>query len=234
MVIIDDREVQQHNNIPELLGLPVSVTRLDAGDYAFVDRDGRPIGIERSEVNNFMQKLNSGELEEQLERCSNAFNTVILLIEGVYDSVSGYLSTYRQTDEGYWRVRIYPNTRYDRTIAVLSRLMELGIETITTPNFVCSMQAIKSIYSQRNKPEESSSLFRRTKVPHIPHKLTNNPAVPKLMALSDRLAEKTAIKLIHKFGSIWAVVHAPDEELLSVEGVGRGTVRNLKEGLGLL
>jgi len=95
------------------------------------------------------------------------------------------------------------------------------------------MQAIKSIYSQRNKPEESSSLFRRTKVPHIPHKLTNNPSVPKLMALSDRLAEKTAIKLIHKFGSIWAVIHASDEELLAVEGVGRGTVRNLKEGLGL-
>jgi DNA integrity scanning protein DisA with diadenylate cyclase activity len=46
------------------------------------------------------------------------------------------------------------------------------------------------------------------------------------------MPEKVAITLINKYGSVWNVIHTEDAELLEIDGVGRGTIRNLKEGLG--
>jgi len=50
--------------------------------------------------------------------------------------------------------------------------------------------------------------------------------------LGKRFPEKVAIRLIHQFGSIWGVIHAEDSELLAVEGMGRGLLTKLKEGIG--
>ena len=232
MLTIDRREIQEHEDIPELIGVPFTVETLDSGDYCFLTRRSEVLGIERSEINNLMQKLWSGELEAQLVRCSEQYNSVMLLVEGVYDEVAGYLAVYKQTDKGYYRNRICPNTKYADIMAVLSRLSELGIEVIQTPNFAASMTCIRTIYGQRNKPEDEHSLFKRTRAIQIPTKLTNNPAVPKLMALCPRLGEKVAIRLINKYNTIWEIIHAEDAELLNVEGMGKGLLQNLKKGLG--
>jgi len=234
MLVIDDREMTQHPEIPSLLSIPIHVIRLEAADYSFLNRNNEPVGIERCEVGNLMQKIRSGELEAQLIRCDESYSDVILLTEGVYDHVGGFLAHYRKTREGnaYYRNRIEPNFRYSEVKALEVRLSELGIEVMGTPNFACSISLIKTIYQQRTKPEEQHTLFKKVRAVRIPVKMSANPAVPMLMTLCNRLGEKVAIRLIHRYNTIWGILHAPDDELLEVEGFGKGLLLKLKQSVG--
>ena len=234
MLVIDDREMTQHPEIPSLLSIPIRVIRLEAADYSFLNRNNEPVGIERCEVGNLMQKIRSGELEAQLVHCDENYSDVILLTEGVYDHVAGLLAHYKKTREGnaYYRNRVEPNFRYAEVKALEIRLSELGIEVMESPNFTCSMSLIETIYQQRTKPEEQHTLFKKVRAVKIPVKLTANPAVPKLMTLCPRLPEKVAIRLIHQYDSIWTILNTPDEMLLEVEGFGRGLLDKLKKGVG--
>ena len=243
MLVVDDREFQEmvnHRNISNteelssLLGVPVTVQRLDSADFVFLNRDNEPVGIERCEIGNLIQKIRSGELEAQLIRCDENYSDVILLTEGVYDHVGGFLAHYRKTREGnaYYRNRIEPNFRYSEVKALEVRLSELGIEVMGTPNFACSISLIKTIYQQRTKPEEQHTLFKKVRAVRIPVKMSANPAVPMLMTLCNRLGEKVAIRLIHRYDTIWSIIHTSDEELLQIEGMGEGLLRNLKKGIG--
>lgn len=232
MITVDDREIQEHSDIPELLELPMTIDRLDAGDYAFLDFYNEPTGIERCEISNLVQKLRSGELEDQMVKCDKAYSHIILLAEGVYDQVQGFLAVHGESTRGYFRKHIYPHTRYDYAVASLIRLSEMGIEVIYSPNFACSMVVIRTIYQQRTKPEEEHSLFKRIRTIKIPVKLSSNPAVPRLMALCPRLPEKVAIRLINQFDTIWNILSTPDGELLGVEGMGKGLLDKLKKGVG--
>lgn len=232
MITIDRRELQQHQDIPELIEIPFVVDTLTAADYAFLDRDNEPTGIERSEIRNLLQKLRSGELESQMLKCQANYSKIILLVEGVYDEVSGFLAIHRQSERGYYRSQIYPHTRYDHILALMVRLSDMGIEIIPSPNFGCSMVVVRTIYNQRTKPEEEHSLFKKIRPIRIPVKLSANPSVPRLMALCPRLPEKSAIRLINKFGSIWSILNTPDSELLEVTGFGKGLLDKLKKGVG--
>jgi len=243
MLTIDRREVHEmieHRHIASvaelstLIGIPVVEDTLDAGDFAFLNRYNEPVGIERCEIRNLMQKIRSGELEAQLVRCDENYSNVILLTEGVYDHVAGFLAHYKKTREGnsYYRNRIEPNFRYSEVKALEIRLSELGIEVMGSPNFVCSMSLIETIYQQRTKPEEQHTLFKKVRAVKIPVRMSANPAVPKLMALCPRLPEKVAIRLIYQYNSIWTILNTPDEMLLEVEGFGRGLLDKLKKGVG--
>ncbi len=237
MITVDRREAkeaEEHHNIfiPDALDLPCAIDTLEAADYAFLDRDSAPFGIERSEIGNLVQKLRSGELEEQMYKCQANYASVILLIEGVYDQVDRLLAVHKDSNRGYFRTHIYPHTYYDYVKATEVRLSEMGIEIIHSPNFQCSMSVIRTIYNQRTKPEEEHTLFKRVRAIKIPVKLTSNPAVPMLMALCPRLPEKTAIRLINKYDSIWNILSTPDDELLGVEGMGKGLLDKLKRGVG--
>ena len=232
MLTIDRREIQQHPDIPDLIELPFVVDTLEAADFAFLDRDNEPTGIERSEIRNLLQKLRSGELESQMLKCQANYSKIILLVEGVYDAVSGFLAIHRQSERGYYRSQIYPHTRYDHILALLVRLSEMGIEIIHSPNFECSMVVVRTIYNQRTKAEEEHSLFKRIRPIKIPVKLSANPVVPRLMALCSRMPEKVAIRLVNKYGSIWSILNTDDKELLEVTGFGKTLLDKLKKGVG--
>lgn len=232
MLLIDRREVQEHPDIPSKIDIPHIIDTLYAGDYAFLDARQEPLGIERCEIGNYIQKLRSGELESQMNRCDESYMSIILLIEGVFDSVDGFLATYRLGRRGYFRTHIYPHTRFESVMSSLIRMSELGIEVIFSPNFDSTLDLVKAIYVQRTKPEEEHSLFKRVRAIKIPVKLTNNPSVPRLMALCPRLPEKTAIRLINRFDTIWNVLNTSDEEILKVEGMGKGLLTTLKGGVG--
>lgn len=232
MITIDRREIAEHRDIPELIKLPFVVDTLEAADYAFLDVHSEPLGIERCEVGNLIQKLRSGELEDQMGKCDRAYSSVILLVEGVYDQVSDLLAIHKESSRGYFRIHVYPHTRYDYTVATLVRLSEMGVEIVSSPNFACSMVVVRTIYQQRTKPEEEHSLFKKIRVLRIPVKLSANPAVPRLMALCPRLPEKTAIRLINRYDSIWNILNADDGGLLETVGMGRGLLDKLKKGVG--
>jgi len=231
-LFIDDREVNEHPEIPELIGIPFQVVRLEGSDYAFLDYQNNPVGIERCEVSNLIQKFRSGELEYQLYRCQDMFKSVILLEEGVYDEVDGLLATHKKGNKGYWRDYVYPRTQWVDVKELEIRLSEMGIEIIHSPNFECSIAIVRLIHNLRIKPDEKRTLFKKVRVVHLPTKLTANPAVSRLMGLVPRLSEKAAIGLIIKYDTIWNVINAPDEELLGIDGVGKVTLKNMKEAIG--
>jgi ERCC4-type nuclease len=232
MIKIDDREVVQHPDLPERLQLPSSVERLRAADLAFLDRDMGTVGVERSEIGNFVQKLRDGELESQMYKCQEEYNSIILLLEGVYDNVGGLLAIHKPGNRGYFRNKVYSNTFYHHIMAAEIRLSEMGIEVIHSPNYDCTVDIIRTLYHQRTKPEEQHSLFKRTRAINLPVKLTANPAVPRLMALVPRLSEKVAIRLMNEYGTIWDILHKEDKELLRIEGMGKGLIQKIKEGVG--
>lgn len=236
MILIDDRQVTKHPEIPELIKLEHQVTRLDAADYCFLSSTNELTGIEQSEISNLIQKLRDGELESQLRKCEQCYQSIVLLIEGVYDATGeGLLALYhkgRANNKSYFRNYVFPRTSFEYAISSIIRLSEMGIEIIHSPNFECSIDIVRYIYKQRMKPEEEHTLFKKVRKIAIPAKNTSNPDVPKLMALVPRISESTATRLIYKFDNIWSVLHAEDAELLDVQGMGRGFVASLRRSVG--
>jgi len=234
MIIVDDREMLQHPDIPSFLeGVPLEVQRLEGGDFAFINIDGDPIAIERSEIGNLRQKLHTGELEAQLRKCADMYSRVYLIVEGVFDATSGLVAVHKhRRDAYYYRAHIYPNTRYDYIASVLVRLSMIGVIILSAPNLECTLHFVRAIYSQENKTEEEHTLFKKNRVLRMPSKITNNPAIPRLMGLCDRMPEKTALRLINKFGSVWGVLNASDKELQETDGVGKTLVKKLRRGVG--
>lgn len=232
MLTIDTREFQEHPELSEL-PIPKQIQKLDAGDYALLDRTGDAIGIERATIPNLMDKLQSGELESQLERCFASYKQVILLTEGVYDSMAGMLAIYKQGEKTYWRAKVYPNTYFNSLQSLLDRLGEFGVQVIQSPNFSCSMDTIVCIYKGRREPEEKHTLLKRTRPIRPPTRLTTNPAVGKLMGLTERLPEKVAIRLLQKYQSILHIIAAVNNGECDVEGFGKGLQDNFRKSIGL-
>lgn len=233
MLFIDDREVTAHPEIPDVIGVEYSVLRLPAADYVFFDwSNSSSVGIERSAIGNFVQKLRSGELEEQMAGCISMYQSVILLIEDVYDANDEVLATYKHSKKGYFRNYIYTHTYYDAIQSAIVDISRMGVEVLTTPNFDCTMRTVNIIYHNRTKQPSEHALFSKIRKPIMPVKMSANPAVPRLMALCPRIPEHVAIALVYKYDTIWNIVHQEDKELMETEGMGKGLVKNLREAIG--
>lgn len=214
------------------LQVPITIDRLDSADYAFLDVDGEAEGIERCSIGNLVQKLVSGELESQLERCSDAYKRVMLLTEGVYGSTGGLLTVYKNGKNGYFRTRVYPSTNYGYVVSSLVRLSDFGVELIHTPDFDCTMKTVATIYKQRTKEHKDRKFFAKIRPVKIPQKISSDPAIGRLMALCPRMPERVALALVIKYGNIWNILNASDKELLAVDGFGLGLLNKLKETVG--
>jgi ERCC4-type nuclease len=238
MLTIDRREVQEHPEIPSLLNpIPNCIDTLEEADYAFLDRNMNPVGIEKATITDLMGKMVSGRLEEQITRCSKSYNTTILMVEGVWDAEDGWIATYSKTPKRKGKVRKYECSHvskmpYSNILALLVRLSDIGVEVLYTPNLLCSMEAIKIIYTSRRKSDEEHTLFKKIRQVQIPVKLSSNPAVPMLLSLCPRMPDKVAIRLIGKYGTIWNVLHADAKELKEIEGIGSGLIEKLFKGVG--
>ena len=198
----------------------------------FLGTGNEVTAIERCKVGNLLQKLHSGELESQLRKCQENYAHIILLVEDVNDKVGKLLAVHRCGDRGYFRVKVYPMTYYSYIKATEIRLQEMGIEYIDSPNYSCTIDIIKTIYEQRTKTEDKHTLFKSARKVAIPTRYTKNPAVSKLLALCPRLSEKTAIGLVERYGTIWAILNTDDKELMEVDGFGKTLLQRLKDGVG--
>ena len=75
---------------------------LDCGDFEFRDSTGEPIIIERKALSQFLTDLQSGQLQRQCRRLVEATMFPILILEGHWTQVDGYLLNTRFTWEGAW------------------------------------------------------------------------------------------------------------------------------------
>lgn len=79
MIVIDSRECR--SPIPKMLndlGIPTSITEMKVGDYVVGD-----IVIERKAIDDYIQSLTSGHLNEQLYELSFNYSFSYLFVEGI-------------------------------------------------------------------------------------------------------------------------------------------------------
>lgn len=233
MLFIDSREVVEHPEIPSLIGLEHSIILMPAADYAFFDYQNMVVGIERSGIANLIGKLKNKELERQLRHCKELYQSIILIVEGIYvPDKTGKLAIFREAGDFYRKTFTYKRVSYKYVKAVEVDLSRMGVEIFHSPSLDCTMQIVKLIYENRTKKPDDHKLFTSMREVALPCKISANPAVPKLLTLVPRLSEKSAVLLLHKYNTIWNILHAPDEELMRIEGVGKGAVKNLRESIG--
>jgi len=233
MLLIDDREIVQHPELPGMFTVPTAVERLGAGDFCFLDRDRNLIGIERVTINNFFQTLHSGELEEKLNKCLDLYATTILLLQDIYFDEGNRITLYRRTEQGrFYCYHILPTATFNQLASALDRLGEYNIQLRTSHTLEESVKVIEAIYGQRKEPEEQHHLMKRPPKP-IPPRWTGRRDIALLTAMCPRMPVKVANALLEKYGTIWMVLNAPLEGLLEVRGMGQGLLRNLREGIGI-
>tara|TARA_R100001530_G_scaffold133725_1_gene107558 strand:+ start:1840 stop:2547 length:708 start_codon:yes stop_codon:yes gene_type:complete len=235
LITVDDREATQHPEVTTLLSSP-NVLRLEAGDYAFLNWQNEPIGIERAEINNLIAKIMDGELESQLRKAERLYKKFYLLTEGVWDGKNGRIASYKW--KNYARVSGYLGShrsgfQFDRMEAFLLGLDDMGVRRLYSANFEDSMRVVSIVQAKAQSPPEAHQLFKRINTLNLPVKLSDNPAVPRLMALVPRISEKTAVELIDTYETIWGIVRQPDTLLLGIDGFGKTHLKHLKENLGL-
>jgi len=79
MILCDDREVP--SGIPEMLRSPHTVQRLTHGDYAWYDKAGRYLLIERKSTGDFLSSARDGRLAS-VESLREASDVAFMLLEG--------------------------------------------------------------------------------------------------------------------------------------------------------
>ena len=78
------------------------IKALDCGDFEFKDSVGEPVIIERKAISQFLTDLQSGQLQRQCRKLIEATMFPILILEGHWTQVDGYLLNTRFTWEQVW------------------------------------------------------------------------------------------------------------------------------------
>lgn len=76
MILVDDREYNEHPDLTELISIETRIERLNSADYAFMDINRETVGVERCEISNLIQKIKSGEAgAATLQMCRRVFQS---------------------------------------------------------------------------------------------------------------------------------------------------------------
>jgi len=216
--------LQAHTNI-RLRNL----TEMPYGDYAWL-RNNESEAVERKEIRDFITSKFSGRLVEQLEGCLKEYNKVSVILEGVWGSTQdGKLLIYKKTRSGaYYPDKFFTKIEHKDIIkAILS--IRRYVDIIPT---TCRESTARTILemSLGIMDADLSKPIKRRDFPIW----TRDEQTIKLMNIVPRLPEKVARELIKRFGCIGKIAEiiiTDDSELLEANGVGKGTISNLKKAI---
>ena len=201
-----------------------NLTEQPFGDYAWLTDISET--IERKYITDLITSLYSGRLVEQLRGCLDEYQKVYLLIEGVWDLCKEErIMVYRKNPRGYFPSTYSPAISFSQVQLLLKSLMQF-VDILWSPNQETTAQIILAM-SKSIKPETlmSKVVRKQKKMPMW----CRDTRIIKLINLIDRMPEKTAKRLVDKFGCLGNIFNASEEELRQVSGVGKGLIANLKE-----
>jgi ERCC4-related helicase/ERCC4-type nuclease len=194
MILVDTREFNSAV-VKELsrMGYKINSEQIDVGDYVLSDR----LAIERKAVDDFISSLKDGRLFHQLGHLRRSFTRPIVIIEG-----EGLL------DAG----GMNPASIYG---ALASIVTDYGIPVIQTRDDRETATMISAI----SKREYAESRPTATRVDLGAGLVQDRQhfIIEGLPGVSAVLARR----LLDHFGSVRAVLLAPEEELMEVKGVGK-------------
>ena len=203
-IIVDDRE--KKSGIPDLLkaiGMKIELKTLVIGDYIVAPETV----VERKSIHDFVSSIFDGRLFDQCSRLKEHFQNPIILLEGNVDEIE--------------EITENPLVFYG---AMSSVVIDFKIPIIPTPN---ASHTAKLLVSMTSRKDSSKGPFLK-KI-----RKSNDLERQQLSSLCSLpgVGEKTAIRMLAKFGSPLKVFSASSAELAKIEGLGEARAKKIKKML---
>ncbi|MFE3845831.1 DEAD/DEAH box helicase [Thermoplasmatota archaeon] len=202
-IIIDHREYRSRvvRNLMEL-GISIESQQLAVGDYILSSR----IGVERKNVDDFLNSLINGKLFSQISKLRDAYSRPMLIIEG----------------EGLLTKR---NIKHNAIFgSLVSIMIDYGIPIFTTKDDIETAN-ILSLAAKREQKKDKKSVSIRGEKTSMSIQEQQQFIVEGLPNVSSILAKR----LLSKFGSIKSIINATENELQDVNGVGKNIALKIIE-----
>ena len=203
-IVIDERE--RKSGIPKLLraiGVNVEVKTLPIGDYIV----SHETVVERKSIHDFISSIFDGRLFDQCNRLKEHFKFPIILLEGNVDEIESITEN--------------PLVFYGAlsTIAV-----DFKIPVIPTPNASHTAKLLVSLSSR--KESIKGPLLKKIKK-------SNNIQKQQLIVLCSLpgIGEKTAIRMLEKFGTPLKALSSSTKDLAKIPGLGESRAKKIKKKL---
>jgi len=203
-IVVDERE--KKSGIPGILkeiGINLEKKTLPIGDYIVAPETV----VERKTISDLVSSVFDGRLFDQCNRLKEHYQFPILLIEGNIDEIE------KLTEN--WLV-VYG--------AISSIVIDFKIPIIPTPNAYHTAKLLASMCSRKNA----------TKGPFIKKiKKSNDLQKQQLSVLCSLpgVGEKTAIRMLEKFGTPLKVFSSSTTELSKISGLGETRAKKIKKML---
>ena len=203
-IVIDERE--RKSGIPKLLqaiGVNVEVKTLPIGDYIV----SHETVVERKSIHDFISSIFDGRLFDQCNRLKEHFKFPIILLEGNVDEIESITEN--------------PLVFYGAlsTIAV-----DFKIPVIPTPNASHTAKLLVSLSSR--KKSIKGPLLKKIKK-------SNDIQKQQLIVLCSLpgIGEKTAIRMLEKFGTPLKALSSSTKDLAKIPGLGESRAKKIKKML---
>ena len=203
-IVIDERE--RKSGIPKLLqaiGVNVEVKTLPIGDYIV----SHETVVERKSIHDFISSIFDGRLFDQCNRLKEHFKFPIILLEGNVDEIESITEN--------------PLVFYGAlsTIAV-----DFKIPVIPTPNASHTAKLLVSLSSR--KESIKGPLLKKIKK-------SNDTQKQQLIVLCSLpgIGEKTAIRMLEKFGTPLKALSSSTKDLAKIPGLGESRAKKIKKML---
>ncbi|WP_066413876.1 DEAD/DEAH box helicase [Halorubrum aethiopicum] len=208
-VVIDQRELDSSiaKDLSTRDGLLTRLETLAVGDYVLSDR----VAVERKSAADFVDSMLDSDrsMFEQVGELSRAYARPVLVVEGT--------NLYGQRD-------IDPNAIRG---ALASLAVDFGISVLRTEGETDTTELLATIARREQET-------RDREVSVHGEKTTKTRAEQQEYVVSSiaDIGPITARALLEHFGSVEAVMTAPEDDLLEVEGVGPVTAERIREVVG--
>ncbi len=207
-IVIDHRETKSGvARVLDKLGIELSFTALDIGDYVVSDR----LAVERKRTDDFASSLIDGKrnLFAQLSDLARVYKKPVLIIEGKD------LFSSRQLN---------PNSIYGSLISIA---IDFGISILYSRDEE-ETAAILKLLAKREQTENKREINPHGK------KATSTLAKQQeyLISSISNIGPKAARNLLLHFGSVEAFMKADTEELRKVKSIGPKTAARIREVIG--
>ena len=203
-IVTDERE--RKSGIPKLLnaiGVNVEIKTLPIGDYIV----SHETVVERKSVSDFISSIFDGRLFDQCNRLKEHFQFPIILLEGNVDEIESITEN--------------PLVFYG---ALSTIAIDFKIPIIPTPNASHTAKLLVSLSSR--KESIKGPLLKKIRK-------SNDIQKQQLSVLCSLpgVGEKTAIRLLEKFGSPLKVLSASTKDLSKISGLGESRAKKIKKML---
>ncbi len=204
-IIADERE--KPSGVPDelhSLGVMVDYRVLDVADYLV-----GPYAVERKSARDFISSLYSGRLFDQAHRLGEAYQTILLVVEGdIWDELKGV-----RNPRSLWG-------------ALISAVLDFGMNTFFTPNEKQTAQFLFTLGKggrHKRGTDGPPIIVKKPKTRDV--KRIQLSVLSSLPGIGPRMAEQ----LLSHFGSLRKVFSASITEMAVGADVGRARALSLSK-----